>query len=577
MTKRAFFLRYARDQRWLLTALTLLTLTATLATLVTPQLVRRFLDAAGSGAPLSRLLVIAASFAGISLLVQGLNLVRTYLGELVAWRTTNRLREDLARHCLRLDMNFHKTHKPGELMERLDNDVNETRRFFSSLFTELLAILPLFAGVVIALAIENRMLGLAAFILSLATLWAFPAINTKRVPHMHYVREVHALLAGDQQEWLQGREDIQASSSVDVMINRLHRRYSQRYKASLRLLPYHMGSNLLPGLILFLLYLLAYIFSAGFRSYVLPVSSFAMVLLYIGKLQLPLEVMQHSFTWIAAAQAAFDRITLLLDEKPVLHQGSARLQPEAGLGLSCEQLGFAYDDQTVLHDISFTLQPGEQLGLLGRTGSGKTTLTRLIMHLYEPGSGSIYLDDGSKRFRPQELAPDCLNSLCAMVTQEVELLNASIRDNLTMYNKNISDQAVLQAIDSVSMSDWLERQPKGLDSRLTGTSGLSAGEAQLLSLARIFLRNPSLVIMDEASSRLDLATERKMQLAVQRLLHRRTAIIIAHRLDTVQHVDRLLILDQGRIIEQGSRAALLADSGSRFNHLLKTGLAEVLA
>ena len=280
---------------------------------------------------------------------------------------------------------------------------------------------------------------------------------------------------------------------------------------------------------------------------------------------------------MATAQASFERITQLMNEKPGLKAGSRVLARGKGLHLKIEGLSFGYDEEAVLKDISLELRPGERLGLLGHTGSGKTTLTRLIMHLYEPRAGRVLLGNGEAFHEVGDLDPACLKGLAAMVTQEVEILNASVRDNLTLFDSSVPDEAIMMALESVAMVDWLESQPKGLDSRLNGAAGMSAGEAQLLSLARIFLRDPCLVILDEASSRLDPATERKMERAVAALLEGRTAIIIAHRLDTVQKADRIAILEQGRIVEEGPRLDLARDRDSRFSTLLRTGLEEALA
>ncbi len=577
MTKRQFFIRYAWGEAPLLALLLVLTCGATAAILVSPQLVRLFLDQAQASASLAALVRTATRYVLLALLAQALTLARTYVGELIAWRSTNRLREDMAEHCLKLDMDFHKTHKPGELMERLDNDVNETRGFFSTLFTELGSTALLFFGVIGFLWAEDWRLGASALTVTALIVAVFPRINRARLPHMTRVREVHARLSGDLQEWVQGREDIQASSSVDVMLGRLEKRYGERYQASMKLLPVNTLSNVLPGLVLFLAYALAYTLSSGLAGAALGVSSFAMVLLYIGKLEMPIHMIQNSFMWMSAAEASFDRIAELLGERPALKTGTLRIEPHGGLGLSIRDLSFAYDDREVLSGINLELAPGEQLGLLGRTGSGKTTLTRLIMHLYEPRSGSVSLVTDSGSFEPAELEPACLNRLVAMVTQEVELLSATVRDNLTLYDRDISDEAVLRAMEAVSMTDWLWRQGAGLDTKMNGTQGLSAGEAQLLALARVFLRDPALVILDEASSRLDPATERKMQKAVAALLKGRSAVIIAHRLDTVRRVDRIAILEDGRVLEQGSRAELEADPDSSYRALLRTGMEEALA
>jgi len=219
------------------------------------------------------------------------------------------------------------------------------------------------------------------------------------------------------------------------------------------------------------------------------------------------------------------------------------------------------------------LKPGSVLGLLGRTGSGKSTLARLIFRLYDPRSGCIEVNGADLRHAHLEV----LRRNIAIVTQDVQLFRASIRDNLTFFDRSISDEKILVTLDELELGDWYRCLPKGLDTELdTGSRSLSAGEAQLLAFTRVFLRNPGLVILDEASSRLDPATEGRLERAIDKLLQDRTAIIIAHRLDTVQRADEIMILEGGRVSEYGDRKQLVADTRSRFYQLLQTGLEEVL-
>jgi ABC-type multidrug transport system fused ATPase/permease subunit len=273
--------------------------------------------------------------------------------------------------------------------------------------------------------------------------------------------------------------------------------------------------------------------------------------------------------------------------------------PAQALSVQFENVSFAYNDQLtvnskqltvpnfqspisnlVLNNISFTLEPGKVLGVLGRTGSGKTTLTRLLFRLYDVDAGQILLDGIDVRHASLR----DLRQHVGMVTQEVQLFEATVRDNLTLFRSydpsrpGISDAAIVDAIDTLGLSEWFRALPNGLDTRLkTGGQGLSAGEAQLLAFTRLFLRDPHLVILDEASSRLDPATEQLLERAIDRLLHERTGIIIAHRLQTVQRADEILILENGRSLEFGPRIVLANDPHSRFYHLLQTGLEEVLA
>lgn len=219
------------------------------------------------------------------------------------------------------------------------------------------------------------------------------------------------------------------------------------------------------------------------------------------------------------------------------------------------------------------MEPGRVLGLLGRTGSGKTTLTRLLLRLYDPQAGTIRL--GGEDLRRVGLRD--LRRHVGMVTQEVQLFQATLRENLTLFNPHIPDGKILDVLDDLGLGEWCRALPEGLDTRLAADgAGLSAGQAQLLAFTRVYLKDPGLVILDEASSRLDPATEQLLERAVDRLLLGRTGLVIAHRLGTVQRADEIMILEDGCMVELGQRERLARDPASRFYHLLQTGLEEVL-
>jgi ATP-binding cassette subfamily B protein len=258
----------------------------------------------------------------------------------------------------------------------------------------------------------------------------------------------------------------------------------------------------------------------------------------------------------------------------IIERPTARLAAPP-FAVDFERVVFGYEGEApVVRELSFHVQPGERLGLLGRTGSGKTTLTRLLFRLYDPLGGTIRLNGIDLR----TLALPDLRQHIAIVTQDIQLFNASVRDNLTFFNCDIADARIMQVLDELDLLDWLDRLPKGLDTKLEpGGKGISAGEAQLLAFARVYMKDPGLVILDEASSRLDPATDHRLQRAVDRLLAGRTAIIIAHRLATVQTVDSILILEEGHCCENGPREELASNPQSRFAQLLRTGLEEALA
>jgi ABC-type multidrug transport system fused ATPase/permease subunit len=315
--------------------------------------------------------------------------------------------------------------------------------------------------------------------------------------------------------------------------------------------------------------------TALFQAGVLTFGTMYLLYQYTDMLRQPIDRITEELRELQKASAGIGRVRTLFDTDTHVKEGPGVRFPKGPLSVEFDHVRFGYgEEEMVLHDLTFTLAPGRVLGLLGRTGSGKTTVTRLLFRLYDPASGVIRLGDHDIR----ESILDDLRSSIGMVTQDVQLFEASVRDNLTLFDPAVPDDKVLEVLRDLGLYSWFQTLPQGLDSELgPHGSGLSAGQAQLLAFARVFLKDPGLVILDEASSRLDPATEALIERAVERLLRNRTGIIIAHRLNTVQRADEIMILERGAIVEQGERADLVADPSSRFSHLLRTGLEEVLA
>jgi ATP-binding cassette subfamily B protein len=319
---------------------------------------------------------------------------------------------------------------------------------------------------------------------------------------------------------------------------------------------------------------------------------------YLARLRFPLLRIRQNVDDLRRARASIERIQALLTTVPRVAESprpteSPRLAearrlaeatspalPSGALHVAFQDVCFRYDDgwgdterPHVLRNVSFELAPNRILGLLGRTGSGKTTLVRLLLRLYDPIEGAIRLNDVDL----VDLPLSDLRRQVGMVTQDVQLFQASVRNNVNLFNARITDDQILDAIQVLGLGVWFGSLPSGLDTVLqSGGRSLSAGEAQLLAFTRVLLKDPGLIILDEASSRLDPATEQLLERAIDRLLHGRTAIVIAHRLATVGRSDQIIVLENGQIHEQGDRLALARDPASRFYNLLQTGLEEVL-
>lgn len=544
--------------------------------IMAPQIMREFIDEALAGKPLQALTATAIAFIGIALIQQVVAVAVKYLGENVAWTATNALRAELAWHALNLDMRFHNDHTPGELIERIDGDVTELATFFSQFALNLIANGLLLIGILAALFIEDWRAGLAFSIYSVVTIVVLGKLKDIAVPHQKAKREAEAQLYGFIEEQLAGTEDIRSSGAVDFSIRELFRHQSvilthdRKSHFKRWIIENAMGFALTAG------NLLAttsgyWLFSAG----IITVGTVYLFVHYINLLEEPFWAMTHEIESFQTIGACVERLTEFRNFKREVLDGDGAEISSHPLALTFEDVTFSYNgNDHVLDRLSFDLKPGSVLGLLGRTGSGKTTIGRLIFRLYDVKSGSIKINGTNLR----EAQLESLRKNISIVTQDVQLFRASIRENLTFFDRSIPDEKIIATLEELELGDWLQSLPKGLDTELeTGARSLSAGEAQLLAFTRVFLRNPSLVILDEASSRLDPATEQKLERAIDKLLKNRTAIIIAHRLDTVYRADEILILDQGKVSEYGNRKQLAADTGSRFYQLLQTGLEEVLA
>ncbi len=549
-----------------------------------PQIMRRFIDSALAGEALQTLTWTALAFIGIALIQQVVAIGVTWLGENVAWTATNALRAELAEHALHLDMKFHNDHTPGELIERIDGDVTELATFFSQFALNLIANGFLLIGILIALFIEDWRAGLAFTIYSFLTIFILGKVKDIAVPHQKARREAEAQYYGFIEEQLSGTEDIRSSGAVGFSIRELFRHQGEILKHNRKahfkrwIIENAMGLALTLGTLLSIVsgYWL-------FTASVITIGTVYLFVHYINLLEEPFWAMTHEIESFQTIGACVERLTEFKAFKPEAGTELSRsVRNEAGLDVDTHPIQLTFDDVTfsyngddaVLTRLSFDLQPASVLGLLGRTGSGKTTIGRLIFRLYDVNSGGIKINNADVR----EHHLESLRRDIAIVTQDVQLFKASVRENLTFFDRTILDEKIIATLEDLELGDWYASLPQGLDSVLeTGSRSLSAGEAQLLAFTRVFLKNPGLVILDEASSRLDPATEVKLERAIDKLLKGRTAIIIAHKLDTLHRADNVLILDKGNILEYGNRKELATDSSSRFYRLLQTGMEEVLA
>jgi ATP-binding cassette subfamily B protein len=306
----------------------------------------------------------------------------------------------------------------------------------------------------------------------------------------------------------------------------------------------------------------------------ITIGAIYLVLHYLEMAEGPVYYFSRQIQDLQRVGASLTRIEALQAQRSVIIDGSKTDLPQGALSIHLDRVVFAYEQQPVLDDVSFELAPGRVLGIAGRTGSGKTTLSRLLFRFYDPGSGLIRI--GGQDLKG--LSRDYLRRRIGLVTQEVQLFDGTVRDNLTFFDQSIRDDVLYEGIQALGLESWYGGLPDGLDTHLgEGAIRLSAGEAQLLAFVRVYTKDPGLLVLDEASSRLDPATERTMSAAIERLAAKRTMILIVHRLETFRRVDDVLILESGRVVEFGQRVELAQDESSAYQGLLAAGGGGLLA
>jgi len=571
----ALLAQYLKPQ-WKNTLLMVVLLLASIGLqLFNPQVLRYFIDTTLHHSAPTALVLAALLYLAVSLLNEGVSVVASYLSEKVALTATNQLRTDLLAHILTLDLTFYATHTTGELIERIDGDVQELANFFSKFVVYMLFYLVLLGAMLVALTFVNAMLGLGlglyTVVVVVVLLWLRRPVADQNMKW----READAMFFGSLGEQLAGREDLRANGATSYVMARFFQLYRYWFvtirKAGLTgSTPWIISQTLYAFGGILGLVLGAYLWSVGLAT---PGTVY-LIFAYSNLLTQPLEKILWQLQDLQQAEACIRRIEALLHTTSPIQDGTGHTPSGNAHALSFDHVTFGYKKgEVVLYDMTFILPAGHVVGVLGRTGAGKTTLARLLFRMCDPQSGTIRIDDVPL----SQMRLQSLRKKVGLITQDVQLFQASVRDNLTFFDASISDEQIHMALHEVGLDAWYHVLAQGLDTMLSaGGAGLSAGEAQLLAFVRVFLHNPSIVVLDEASSRLDPATAQTLQSATEKLFTNRTGVIIAHRLETIQWVSDIMVIEQGRIVEYGPRATLLADPSSHFVQLLQHDLGDII-
>jgi ATP-binding cassette, subfamily B, bacterial len=578
MTPRRLLASLLRPHRRSLAAYGLTLAAATALPLTSAVLLGRFARLAVRGAPYRELVPVGVVYAAIGLISSVTTVLVTWRGTVLAWQVTNQLRHDLAEYVLQADLSFHRDRTPGELVTRVDWDITLMTQFMATVVAQVVAIGALAVGtIVVAAVVEPVLVPALAFGVALLAVVTF-AMRNRALNETVAERAAEAETMGAAEQYLAGCDDIATlgaglhgvrrvgDHSADMVTASRHRGREQMT----------MQSSIKIAISVAEVLIVAYgavAMSRGSIDVAGVVLGFRLMLIVANKVD--------HLTWrlqdAQGASGAAQRVMELVAEHRLVESGTATL-PDGPLDVRFDNIGLVYDDDegnnAAISPLTLTFPAGRLVGVIGRTGSGKTSLARLLLRLVAPTSGQLTVGGVDL----STVTDADLRRRVTAVPQDVQLFPGTVRDNVSMFSDRSADE-IESALTAVGLGDWLHGLPDGLDTRLAaddrddgGTRvGLSAGQAQLLALARALLREPSVVVLDEATSRVDPVTQEAIGRAMRTLVQGRTAMVIAHRLETLDICDDIVVLADGAIVEQGTRLALAANPASRYAQLRAAG------
>ncbi len=554
-------LRYLKPyRRYVAIALTLLLISAAFG-LAGPYLVKIAIDnciATSDSAGLSQIALIYLLF----LLVQFFtDYGQVYIMEWIGQQAMFDLRRQLFAHVQSMHLQFFDRNPSGRLLTRITTDVNALNELFASGVVEILGNLLQLVGVVIAMYYISPRLALATIaimpLIVIATM-----VFRKRVREAYrQIRIIIARLNAFTQEHLAGMSEVHAFVQEEKTMNRYREINADLRAENHKSIYYYAVFFPIVELIgaLSAATILWYGGGSVLRNAV-TIGTLVAFLQYVEMFFRPMRDLAERYNILQAAMAASERIFKVLDTKPEI---AVPVQPhrlkDFNGDIEFEHVHFSYDPgNLILHDINFRVRPGEKVALVGATGAGKTSTVGLLCRFYDINSGRIKLDGTDIN----QLAPDDLRSAFGLVSQEIFLFSGSIRDNITLGASDIDDVQLTKAVEQVGLLPYINRLERGFDHGVgeRGTS-LSVGQRQLISFARALVRDPRVLILDEATSSVDNETEQIIQQALRKMFEGRTSVIVAHRLSTIKEADKILVFHKGRIVEQGKHEELLQQKG----------------
>lgn len=534
--------------------------------LTVPLGLRELIDAVFEAGDRGLLNLLAIGLFGLFIIQAFFSFLGNYHLEWVGERAVTDLRKKIYEHLHRLGFRFYANRRLGEITSRLTNDVGSIRTALTDSLPQLFTITFSLVGSISLMVVLNWRLSLVIFVI-------VPFITLATRYFGQKVRSLSRSIQDDLAQSTAVAEDalsairlVQAFVREEFEVQRYHEAVEKLFGTARRKVV--ISQLFWSGVGILFMTTLVIIFWFGGREVLegrLTAGDLVAFIIYALNISRSISQTSRLYTAVNTAAGASERVFELMKEVPEITDApDARPLPPVRGEVRADNISFAYDKKRpVLKGISFHVEAGETVALVGPSGAGKTTLLNLIPRFYDPQQGSITIDGIDIR----SVTVKSLRSQISIVPQEVHLFGTSIRENIRYGNLEATDRQIEEAARSANAHDFIMEMPDGYDS-LIGEKGvkLSGGQRQRLAIARAILKDPAILLLDEATSSLDSESEAQVQEALYRLMQNRTTFVIAHRLSTVQHADRILVLDHGEIVEEGTHAELIA-RGGLYSHL----------
>ncbi len=535
---------------------------ATGAALVPPYLAGRAIDDGIRGGDTDALTIIVVAFVAAAVINWGATYVQTYLINWVGQRALQDLRLQLFEHLQRLSIGFYSRRKTGVLISRITNDVQALDQLVTEGMSTLVSATLTLIGTAVILVVLDPSLALVTFLTFPVLLVGSLLFRIASSGAYRATREKIAQVTAYLQETLSGVRVVRAFGQERRHRSRFAELNDQNREANMRTV--NLNAAYFPSVELLSAVATAAILLYGGNQVLdgaVTIGVLASFVFYLQSFFDPIQSLSQLYTTYQAGMAALDKIFELLDEEPDIADRPDSVElPRVRGEIDFEDVRFSYDgEQPALSDVSLHVPPGQTVALVGATGAGKSTLAKLVARFYDPDGGRVLVDGHDLR----DVTERSLRSQLGIVPQEGFLFSGTIRDNIAFGRPDAGDDQVYAAARAVGAHEFIERLPDGYDTEVGERGGnLSAGQRQLVAFARAAAADPRILILDEATSNVDVRTEAQIERGLRRVLAGRTAIVIAHRLSTIRGAGRIVVLDHSRIAEQGTHEELLEADGA---------------